>query len=1034
MIIPSQLIEQVKKGKVILFLGSGALYGAELPGRKIPIGNDLRDILCKEYLNEGFISEDLAHVAAMSISQRDLFEVQDFIKDYFSGLKPADFHKSIPLFKWRALFTTNYDLLVETSYDQVKDRAQNLSVILSNSDGLDETRVTNEKLPFVKLHGCITRTHDPTLPLILTTDQYNDCLSHRGRLFNHLYELAYENTIVFVGHSLQDHNIRAVLLKLEKEAAHGQRHYLLKPGLDNIERDFWAEKKISALDVTFESFIDELCNQVSSSDRSLALVRPPVDHPIQSMFVSHSPPSDELVDLLTNQVEWVSFTMPTSVHDPKDFYKGVDQGWFPVVENLAIRRNLQNDIFESAIERPDIERSINSDFFIIKGEAGAGKTVLLRQLAWEAGKSSLGVVLWVKDGCAPDFDLIEEVISKSNERVFLFWDDAAFNSIELNRFLSKAQKRNSRITVISAERYNEWNVRCEELDELVDGKFSLKYLSEKEISLLVAQLEKYDSLGPNLIHKSHDERCQEFKEIHGRQILVALHEATMGEPFEDIVYDEYKNIYPDSAKKIYLTVCTLNRLRVPVRAGLVSRIHDISFSNFQINFLKPLEKVVIAKGENEHDVHYSARHSEIAELVFRRALTNTEDRYNEYINIINKINISFSSDKSSFRSLIRAKALNELFPNYDDVASIYKHAHKSIGDDPYLLQQMANYERIRPNGSMDKALELLLQAKEYAPLDSSILHSLYVVWRDKSGVADDIHVKRKCRIEARAYLDLAVSKWGMNSYISSSKIELSIDALSDLLSDEASTQASIRDAIRKVQHEITENKQKYPSEGHLFSLEAKFANLIDDNARALTALERSFEENDREPFLAIRLSNSYLSNGEIEKARDILQKALERRRSDHRLNYHYAEFLRNHTSFEASQLMYYYRRGYTPGDGNYQAQFWFARFSYISNEIDKHQEALDIFTRLRKSRMSFGNKNKIRDYDGEKNAPSHYYGVIQRKRHSFGFIKVDGTGYDVFFPAKSVVDDMWDAMQEGDRVNFNLGYSFSGPIACNISC
>lgn len=93
----------------------------------------------------------------------------------------------------------------------------------------------------------------------------------------------------------------------------------------------------------------------------------------------------------------------------------------------------------------------------------------------------------------------------------------------------------------------------------------------------------------------------------------------MGEPFEDI-YNEYTSIYPEDARNIYLTVCVLNRQRVPVRAGLISRIHDITFEDFQRRFYAPLEKVVISSSANNHDVFYSARHSEIAEIVFRRAL------------------------------------------------------------------------------------------------------------------------------------------------------------------------------------------------------------------------------------------------------------------------------------------------------------------------------------------------------------------------------------------------------------------------------
>lgn len=1031
--VPAKLIEEVKKGRVVLFLGSGALYGATLPERKIPLGNDLRDLICDEFLNDNFKSENLAHVAAMAISQTSLFKVQDFIKEYFDGLKPALFHEKLPLFKWRAIFTTNYDFLIELVYSQVDEKIQDINIILSNEDGIDETRVTTDKVPYLKLHGCVSRTHDSNLPLILTTDQYNDCRSRRNRLFNHLYELAYENTIIFVGHSLQDFNIRAVLLELQKEVPDGQRHYLLKPGLDDIEKDFWAEKKISALDVTFENFLNSLSENISEDERLLALVRPSIEHPIQSFFDSHIKPSSELVDFLTNKVELVTSNVSLTECDPTDFFKGMDQGWSSVANDVAIKRNLQKDIFESVIERPDADRSLNTDFYVIKGEAGAGKTVLLRQLAWEAKDVPLGIVLWVKSGCNADFDHINEIITKTNERVFLFWDDAAINAIELNRFMLKAQKHNTKVTIITAERYNEWNVRCEEIDQLVTGKYSLKYLSEKEIDLLVKQLEQYNSLGPNLINKSHEERCKELKDIHGRQLLVALHEATMGEPFEDIVYNEYVNVFPDSAQKIYLTVCTLNRLKIPVRAGLISRIHNISFIEFQKSFYKPLEKVVITRGATDQDIHYFARHSEIAEIVFRRALADVGDRYQEYIHILNKVNISFSSDRSSFRTMIRAKSLNELFPSYEDVDAIYKHTYSSIGDEPYLLQQMANYERIRSNGSLDKAITLLQKAKEEAPYDSSILHSLNVVWRDKAARSEDLHLKRKCRAEARTYLDLIVSKWGMSSYISSSQIELSLDSLKDLLSDEYSTEVSIRDSIRKVQLEITDNKQKYPSDGHLSSLEAQFADLINDHKRALKALEKSFEENDREPYLAIRLSNSYLDKGDTENANKILISALERRRADHRLNFHYAELQRRINSNDVDSLIYYYRRGFTPNDRNYHAQFWFARFAFNSVESNLHKQAVDIFENNRRARLSHANKNKIRDIDGGLESSKVYTGVIVKKRNSFGFIQVDGAGHEIFFPANSAEDGLWEAMVEGDRVKFFLGFAFSGPVACKVN-
>lgn len=1033
MSLPHALVERIKTGRVVLFLGSGALFGANLPDKKvIPLGLGLRNLLCEHFLNNEFIEESLSFVSEMAISAYSLQEVQSYIADYFKEIEPAPFHLEIPKFRWSAIFTTNYDRLIEKCYEKTTDKIQNVVTFISDAQNLEINSLSTSNIPLIKLHGCVTRTHDENLPLILTTDQYNDHKKNREGLFKYLYELAYKNTIVFVGHSLQDANIRAVLLELEKESPNGERHYLLKPGLKSVERDFWGQKKITALDMTFEAFIQELSTTVTINDRILPFALKSDSHPIQRFFNNHCKPSEELISALENELLVLNSTMPITTCNAKEFFRGVEQGWASIADGVAIRRSIQSRVFECAIQKTDAERKSNTEFYVIKGEAGAGKTVLLRQIAWETMQLNLGIPIWVMGGSLLDVHLIEELCSKSGERVFLFWDDAANNAIEINRFVTKSKQKKLNVTIITTERYNEWNIRCDELDEQITDKFNLTYLSENEIENLVDLLEKHDSLGPNLIKKTKKQRCEEFRDILGRQLLVALHEATMGEPFEDIIYNEYTNIYPDDARSIYLTICVLNRQRVPVRAGLISRIHDITFEDFQRRFYAPLENVVISNSINNHDVFYSARHSEIAEIVFRRALSRTEDRYLEYIKILSKLNISFSSDKNSFRQLIRARSLQELFADHADIMAIYKHAQQIFCDDPYLLQQMANYERLRVNGSIDKAIELLDKAKELSPRDPSIFHSLAVCWRDKAEASIGNQQINRAINEARGYLRLIANNWSDNVYVSATFIELSILYLRHLLqNNEAPTQV-INDNIRKVQKELTDNKQKYPSDGHVYRLEAEFSELINDDSNAFKALQKSFEENDREPYLAIRLASIYIDKNDITEAKNILDKAIERRRSDHGLNFHYAEFLRNYMCVDDSELIYYYRRAFSPKDKNYHAQFWTARFSYFSLEKKQHQYAIELFDHIRNGRLSFEERNKERDFDGGFESPKIHTGTIVRKRESFAFIRMDGTGYELFAPEKQIKDGLWDAIREGDRVSFCIAFSYSGPFTSNV--
>ncbi|MCS5794632.1 hypothetical protein LNP59_27605 [Klebsiella pneumoniae subsp. pneumoniae] len=96
-----------------------------------------------------------------------------------------------------------------------------------------------------------------------------------------------------------------------------------------------------------------------------------------------------------------------------------------------------------------------------------------------------------------------------------------------------------------------------------------------------------------------------------------LHEATEGKTFEEIIIDEYENIYPLEAKVAYLDVCSLHRFDIGVRAGLLSRIEGVNFNEFYKKLMAPLENIVNVNYDYRvGDYVYKSRHQHIANIVF----------------------------------------------------------------------------------------------------------------------------------------------------------------------------------------------------------------------------------------------------------------------------------------------------------------------------------------------------------------------------------------------------------------------------------
>jgi hypothetical protein len=206
--IPEFLVTQVREGKVVLFLGSGASMDAsDGEGKKPPSASALGDMLADRFLGGKYKGYPLNQIAEYAISESDLGTVQAFIRDIFAPFDPSKAHELMTTFRWYGLATTNYDQVIEKAYSK-NSAVQEPRPLIENTDRVEENLRDPKSILLLKLHGCISRIANPTCPLILTTEQYVEYRQGRDRLFDILSTWGYEHTIVFVGHSLQDADTR----------------------------------------------------------------------------------------------------------------------------------------------------------------------------------------------------------------------------------------------------------------------------------------------------------------------------------------------------------------------------------------------------------------------------------------------------------------------------------------------------------------------------------------------------------------------------------------------------------------------------------------------------------------------------------------------------------------------------------------------------------------------------------------------------------------------------------------------------------
>ena len=150
---------------------------------------------------------------------------------------------------------------------------------------MDSLIATSQDLPYIKLHGCINKIGEYDPPLILTVDQYVSHRSKREVLFERLKSLGASNTLLFIGHSLEDSDIRQILHEVNSITSSRPRYYALVLDYTSMQSRLWEGKKVSLMKGTFESFLNKLDEEVSEVERTYEPTHN--SHPIERFFVSN---------------------------------------------------------------------------------------------------------------------------------------------------------------------------------------------------------------------------------------------------------------------------------------------------------------------------------------------------------------------------------------------------------------------------------------------------------------------------------------------------------------------------------------------------------------------------------------------------------------------------------------------------------------------------------------------------------------------------------------------------------------------------
>lgn len=1027
--IPMPLVEAIRGGRVVLFLGAGASVEAKCDdGKHPPSAEELAEDLSKHFLGQDLSEVGLAQVAEMASRVAGQSVVFEHIRSILHVFRPGAAHKLIPTFRWHTIATTNYDTLVEDAYGGTENAIQNLITFVKDAEPIERkmSEVVNPVV-YMKLHGCVEHAHDPDIPLVLDHSHYERYRENRERLFDRLLDYAHEIPFLFVGYGFKDPHIQNLIYRLDRKGLRPE-YYVVTPGIPDAMRQHWLSRRIVAIDTTFGSFMNSLNEAVPNLWRKIQPKELRPGLPIQKHFRTTSPPSERLLESLESDLLHVHASMPAEEQRPKDFYRGYDSGFGAVASDLDARRRACNDLLLKLI---DDDVSTEVKFYLLRGVAGTGKTVGLKRIAWDIAQHFDAPVLWRREHGKIFPQVIRELYDLIGRRIYLVADRAVGCLKEIEDVMQVAFTHGIQLSVISAERDSTWNVDKEGFDSRWDVQpFDIGRLVKSEIEELILRLKMHSALGV-LASLSKEEQVRAFEEAADRHLLVALHEVTHGKPFEEIVFNEFQSLTPDKAQQLYLDVCTLNQFGAPVRAGVINRMSGIPFTVYEEEFFLPLQGVILTQ-ENRYsrDYEYKSRHPRVASLVFKQAFPDDSRRISQLERIVGYLDEGYSADNEAINELIRAHNLVDLITDVNQGRRVYARLQNLLGNRWYIRHQQANFELNHRHGSLERAEEEGRKALELEPGRPSVLHTLAEISRTRARKESDGNRKGIYRQQARARLDKIKSDH--TSFADGTRCKLRLDELRDALklvnTDDADSVEEFTDRSRLARQTIDLAIERHPTDPEILRLKADFFRILRDDRRALLALDLSWSKNPRGPNVGLQLARLYRERNDPHRAIETLQEALGRHPQDPTVNFEMAQ----HYLMEGENIpraAIYLARSYNLSDRNYVARFLHAQYLLLMGEGKRSAELFDEADRIAPSNYQPRSSYEITTIS---ELIGRVQGRVVKREESFLFLNLPMYPNDIYSNISNSEYDRWRQAVRQASVSFKVGFNRSGPVAIDI--
>jgi len=771
-----EVAKKIKDRECVLFLGAGCSLESDAPSSKT-----LYNIIIKKFVGKSGFAADLTKAFDIACGRDEIKrpDVEAFLWDILGKRKPNRGHEIMRQFWWPAIFTTNYDTLVEDAFRST-DRASELYPVYSLAN--DEIVLNNPNiLPLFKLFGCISTVKRPRsqskLPLILTTKDFVNFRKDREWMLDVLIRLRSSKTWLFIGYSFSDGVILNLLNELQGTSAwkYQPKCYVVLPDATEKDRVYLETYKLDLISDTFTNFFLKLDEKYTALERRLLFSREiPAVPCIKGTEIKDIDPKLRLD--MNSQFELLDDHL-IERDSAELLFMGYKPSWGDIAQDKAIHRKEEEEIREK-IQNDLCDPEEKPKLYILAAAAGAGKSTILKQIGFYFYKEGLPV-LCLRPYSKWKVETFEKISQLFGQRLLILVDDGHLCYQEAKSLFYKLKAINVPNTMIIGLRKGDYNILAGRRQpfEDVEPDFILSHEIKDyyEMRNLILTLESKGFIKFDTIHNV-DYWIDHFKQKSDCVLLVIMMEATRKKRFDEIVIEEYDSLKGSVAQKAYAYICATHKYGIPLKQELLVPALDCDWEIFLREIRSGQAELTIIEQDTEQTgVIYQSRHTLIARKV-AESLYDTPIHLTEVMECI--IRSAYPNDKIQERivlDLLRNEELAYDLNSFENREKLFLAAMERFHQNDQVMLHYAIL--LSQYNKFDQAEDIINKALKINKDNVALIHYLGIIYRNKARTKYKKHetFRQKLFRDAERQFELAYHRFPDNEHAYHSHAEMLLD-------------------------------------------------------------------------------------------------------------------------------------------------------------------------------------------------------------------------------------------------------------------